>query len=1042
MTDRAPNRDRAIEPPDGMNGLEAMLDSTDTLVACMDRRFNFVRVNRAYAEADQQVPSFFPGKNHFALYPNEENERIFRRVVETGEPFSIHAKPFVYAEHPERGVSYWDWTLTPIRNDSGLVTGVVLSLANVTARVLAEHHLRESQQRLQAILDNTTAMIYVKDREGRFTLVNRRLLEHFGFRTEDIIGKTDRELFPKELADVYRENDLRVMESGQPWKFEEAYTAPEGTRTNLSVKVPLRDPSGNVYATCGISADITEQKRAEHVLANYVQTLVGMAPIAVVTVNAAGQIQKVNRFALELTGYTEDEVKGPGWLGLLAEPSEAERLLPLIAKAFEGKAEQGVEVLMRAKDGRQVAMRWYVALQKDDRGEPSGLVAIGADVTESRQREQQLVSARQDAEAERYRLLAVLNAAPVGVAVADANGRIVLQNSALYEIWRDQRQPPSDIDDYQRFAGFWPDTGNRIEPHEWPLAKAVTEGQVTAGQEVIFERLDGSHAAVILSAAPVRDADGRIIGAVVTALDITSREEAEQELQASQARLAEAQHIAHVGNWEWVIEIDALLWSDEVFRLFGRSPQEFQPTYRLFLEAIHPEDRQAVREAVDRALQGKEHYAIDHRIALSTGEVRVVHEQGEVTFDQSGRPVRMAGTVQDITEHRRLEEQLRQAAKMEAIGRLAGGVAHDFNNYLTAIKGFGSLLAQGLPADSPLHEDLHEIAKAAERARQLTTQLLAFGRRAVVKPEIIDLNEILASMAKTLKRLLREDIELVVEPGPGLWSVKADPNQVQQAILNLAINARDAMPTGGLLRITTRNVASNGEGPRTKAKPGRCVELAVSDTGVGMAPDVLDHLFEPFFTTKRTGEGTGLGLATVHGIVTQCGGHVAVDSRPGEGATFRLCFPAVDALAHVHPEAPEGEACPGGTETILIVEDEDAVRDFMVRALRTLGYRTLEARSPSEAEKIGRQHAREIDLLLSDIVMPEMNGLELAKRLRNVRPDLPALFVSGYPKDAIPDRNIAEADIELLLKPFTIEELCASLRRVLGATRKNRDEGG
>ena len=389
---------------------------------------------------------------------------------------------------------------------------------------------------------------------------------------------------------------------------------------------------------------------------------------------------------------------------------------------------------------------------------------------------------------------------------------------------------------------------------------------------------------------------------------------------------------------------------------------------------------------------------------------------------------------------RRTEEQLRQSQKMEGIGRLAGGVAHDFNNLLSVILSYGELLLLELPREDPLRLEVGEIIKAGSRAANLTRQLLAFSRQQVVEPRIIDLNELIRGMDGMIRRLIGEDIEFETIPLEGLGLVKADLSHLEQVILNLVVNARDAMPEGGTLIIETANVVLGDAhlGKHVDAVAGPHVMLAVSDTGEGMDEATRSRLFEPFFTTKEKGRGTGLGLSTVYGIVTQNGGNIWVYSEVGRGTTFKIYLPcATDATAQSLPR-PVSVSVARGTETILLVEDDDQVREVVLSILRRDGYQLLDARDAETALLISKQWPGKIHLLLTDVVMPKMNGRELAKHLVAQRPDTQVLFMSGYTQNVIIHHNVLDAGLVLLQKPFTPDALLRKVRAVLEAVATNR----
>jgi PAS domain S-box-containing protein len=496
--------------------------------------------------------------------------------------------------------------------------------------------------------------------------------------------------------------------------------------------------------------------------------------------------------------------------------------------------------------------------------------------------------------------------------------------------------------------------------------------------------------------------------------------------------LAEAQRIAHLGNWDWDIVNNELYWSDEIYRIFGLMPKKFEANYEAFLNAVHPEDRESVIKAVDRTLYEKHPYSIEHRIVLPDGRERVVHGQAEVTFDDNGKPVRMLGTVQDITDHKRMEDQVRESKKMDSIGRLAGGVAHDFNNLMSAVLGYSHLILSKLPEDDPMAERVGMIKKAGEKAAALTTQLLAFSRRQVLRTKVINLNTVVDDMSKLLTRMIGEDVKLELQTHANLMNVMADRNQIEQILMNLAVNARDAMPQGGVLKIGTSDINLNEDFAETYpgVKTGPYVLLSVADTGVGISPEVKENIFEPFFTTKGTGEGTGLGLSTVYGIVKQHNGHIFVDSKLNAGSIFKIYLPSVRAEV-AEEEEPEPAAEARMTCTLLVVEDEPMVLKMVVDTLEHLGCRVLTASSPDEAVRISDSFKEGIDAFLIDVVLPSMNGRKLSELLKDRRPGAKTIYMSGYADEVIMRGDMIEPGMNFIPKPLTPGKIFSKLSQVL-----------
>jgi PAS domain S-box-containing protein len=511
------------------------------------------------------------------------------------------------------------------------------------------------------------------------------------------------------------------------------------------------------------------------------------------------------------------------------------------------------------------------------------------------------------------------------------------------------------------------------------------------------------------------------------------RRRAEDNLRRSERRLAEAERLAQLGNWERDVRTNIVTASEELRQIFGLDPGESGDTVEAYRERIHPEDRALVAELTERALQDHKPFSCEHRIVRPDGAVRTVHSQGRLVLGDGGTPVRMVGTVQDITDRAQLENQFRQAQRMEAVGRLAGGVAHDFNNLLTVINSYSEFLLEDLDAEDHRRHDVEEIRKAGVSAAALTRQLLAFSRQQVLQPQILDPSDVLAKAESLLKRMIGEDVEVVMALAPQLGTVRADPGQVEQVIMNLAVNARDAMPEGGRLTIETANVEMDEAYLRNHAvgSPGRYVMLAVTDTGVGMDETTQAHIFEPFFTTKETGKGTGLGLATVYGVVKQSGGFIWVYSEPGHGTTFKIYLPRVDEPAQSLTGPDVTTKSLRGVETVLLVEDAVAVRAVARHTLERQGYTVLEASNGAAALRLAAEHPGTIQLVVTDVVMPGMNGRQFAEQLAAARPSLKVLYTSGYTDDAVVRHGVLESGVQFLQKPFTPDALARKVREVL-----------
>jgi len=618
----------------------------------------------------------------------------------------------------------------------------------------------------------------------------------------------------------------------------------------------------------------------------------------------------------------------------------------------------------------------------------------------------------------RYRVLLEQTQEAVAVAV---DGRVAYANPACIEMFGYQK-PLVGVPLTVLFA-----PGSREQVEE-VLREHRADAPAPELYEAVGLRGDGHTFAIELRFTPVEFA-GRS-GTQAILRDITGRKRMEAEIRESEERYRLLFERNLAGVYRSTPDGRLLECNRAYARMMGYgSPAEamaqpgsaFHPTpegRERFLEQIRHEGSLVNFERAARRKDGSLVWVVENVSLLPAGE-----EGGEI----------LLGTVVDLTERRRLEEQLLQSQKMEAVGRLAGGIAHDFNNLLTAVSGYSELLLRELSEEDPRRECAEEIRKAGSRAAALTQQLLAFSRRQVLAPRVIDLNAVISGMERMLRRVIGEDVELIAALQPDLWRAKADPGQIEQAILNLVVNARDAMPRGGKLTVETANVELDEKfaGRYATVTPGPHVMLAVSDTGIGMDAELQARLFEPFFTTKEHGKGTGLGLSTTYGIVKQSGGSIWVYSEPGHGTTFKIYLPRCEEPLEALPPAPDTREAEPGTETVLVVEDEPEVRRLVERLLRGKGYRVLSAGSPTEAVALAKAHDAAIDLLLTDVIMPGMNGRELARLLAPARPAMRVLYMSGYADAAMNQHGILPPGTAFVSKPFTPDALARKVREVL-----------
>jgi two-component system cell cycle sensor histidine kinase/response regulator CckA len=723
----------------------------------------------------------------------------------------------------------------------------------------------------------------------------------------------------------------------------------------------------------------------------------------------------INDTLLHLLGYSRDELVSGRVRWASLTPPEWRDVDTL---AIEQLTTSGVAGLREKeylhKDGRRVPVLAGTAMLG---GGTTESISFVLDLTARKEAER----GRREAERRAQR---IVESAMVGMWTLDSDGRTTFMNMRMANILGMELAEAlvTPVEDFF-LTEDRPALGERLASRRVGVASAY---------EQRFRKPDGAVGVLWIEASPMHDAQGRYEGVLGIVTDITERRRIEEALRASETRYRLMFDNSPLPKWMY--DAETLRFLDvnaTAVRDYGYAREEF---LAMTIKDIRPPEGVPTLLAAVREPAPAEFGVWRHK--KKSGEIITV-EITTHTFMLDGRACRLA-VGRDLTERLRLEEQLRQSQKMEAVGRLAGGVAHDFNNVLSVVLGYSEMLLGDMKPGEPLRDDVEEIRKAGKRAADLTRQLLMFSRQQVLEPRVLDLNDVLASMDKMLQRILGADLDLVSLPSKPLGRVRADPGSVEQVIMNLVVNARDAMPTGGQLTMETANVDLDEAYAHDHlgVTPGPHVMLAVTDTGSGMDKPTLARIFEPFFTTKGSGKGTGLGLSTVFGILQQSGGSVWVYSEPGKGTTFKVYFPRVDAA--VEPIRPmETLTTVRGSETILLVEDDDQVRAVARAILARNGYHVIEARHAGEALLISEKYPATIHLLLSDVVMPQMSGPELAKRLAASRPEMRVLCMSGYTDDSIVRHGVLEAHLAYLQKPITPETLTTRVREVLQSARND-----
>lgn len=619
--------------------------------------------------------------------------------------------------------------------------------------------------------------------------------------------------------------------------------------------------------------------------------------------------------------------------------------------------------------------------------------------------------------------------APDAALIVDREGKIVFTNSLLERLFGySEGELPGQPVEVLVPEGV----RNRHSKHISAFFQNPSVRVMGVGFEVFGRRKDGTQMVVEIGLSPIEIAgEARAIASV---RDVTARKRAQMVLRRSEARLREAQRVGNIGSWERNVQTGDGWWSEQMYRIYGEDPQSAAPTFSSFIDRVDPEDRQRVRETMERSWSSGDPYSIEFRIVRRDGTERIIRSIAELRPDEEGRGPLLVGTAQDHTEARQLEEQLQQAQKMEAVGQLTGGIAHDFNNLLTIILGNLQLVNQSSTQDESLQACVRAALEAGFRGAELTKRLLAFSRQQRLEPQVTDIDTLVTELGPLLRTTLSENITLTINLVGERWLTEVDPSQMESSLVNLVVNAQDAMPNGGTLAIKTANVVLDKAhaGGHGDVPPGEYVKVSVSDTGAGIPEEVLARVFEPFFSTKDVGKGTGLGLSMVYGFVMQSKGYIDIWSEEGHGTTLEIYLPrSQSATATTAATSSRNNGILTGQETILVVEDQAAVRDVVTIMLRNLGYRVLEAGTGPEALAL-LDKSDDIDLLFTDVVMPGgMTGMELVSQARQRHPDLKVLYTTGFSRTTVLEQGAQQSGELMLNKPYRKEELAAAVRETL-----------
>ena len=929
----------------------------------------------------------------------------------------------------------------PIRDENGIVIGVVLVFRDQTEERTAQGVLIESEERLRLALTAANQGLYDLNVQTGECIVSPEYARMLGYDPAEFRETNDawrERLHPDDREEVYRTYEDYVAGRRDEYRVEFRQRTQSGDwKWILSLgSLISRSADGQPLRMLGTHTDITERKRAEETvrqsqkqnefLASVIQQ--SSQPFAVGYPD--GRLGLFNK-AFRATYVLQRRGAAPTRLGDSADARRNGLLRSGRAwRSFIGPASRcGTRRSTSARTAAACQSSCWCTLARDAEGNPEYYYTFLTDITERKQAEEAL------RDSERF-LRSTLDGLSANIALLDEQGKILLVNKA----WREFAEKNGIISVSAVSQG-----ANYLQICDSAYGESSEEAGPFA--EGIRAVLSGVKESYVLE-YPCHSPDkkrwfvGRITPfpgdgprrVVVAHEDITERIKAEDELRESWERYRLVADFTY--DWEyWVNPEGKFLYvSPSCERVSGYQPDFFLNDPDALLKIVHPEDRCKIESHInDPVVRGSDTDKIQFRIITQTGETRWIDHKCWAIFSQEGAFKGRRGSNRDITQRLQLENQLRQAQKMEAVGRLAGGVAHDFNNMLGVILGFTDLAITKLPADDPIQMYLDEVKSAAQRSADITRQLLAFARKQTIAPKVLDLNDTIASMLKMLRRLIGEDIDLLWKPANDLWPVKMDPAQIDQILANLMVNSRDAIAGVGKITIETGKVEFDEHYCESHVGfvPGRYVLLAVSDDGCGMDKETLAKLFEPFFTTKEVGKGTGLGLATIYGIVKQNNGFINVYSEPGIGTTFKIYLPRQEPQEATSEQPRKPAEVPTGTETVLLVEDEKSLLKFARMLLEELGYTVLAAGSPREAIQLAKEYTNEIHLLMTDVVMPEMSGRDLCVQLEASQPGLKCLYMSGYTANVIAHHGVLDEELHFLQKPFSRAALATKMREAL-----------
>ena len=979
------------------------------------------------------------------------------------------------------------WTKEQLDNYLFFIKGLIAVISESGLKKLKEMENRKlietSEKRYRSILKAAIDGFWLADKNGQLLEVNDAYCRMSGYSEQELLNMSVSGLSAGETPELAAAHKKIVMEKGQD-RFETKHRRKDGSLFDVEVSVRyLPDEGGKIVA---FLRDVTERKQAREDLeqalharerqTRELKLLLDGAKVVLEGNDFSSTAKRIFDAACEMTGALS------GYVALLSDDGQENKVLFLESGGLPCTVDESLPMQIRGLRGEayktgqavydndfmnspwpefmpdgHVELRNVMFAPLNIEGKTTGIMGLANKSGDFTEDDSRLASAFSQLAAialknnqtmkalteSRAILQAAMDNSQAGIAIADApDGRLRYVNKAGLLIRGGAKEDLVNDIDIEKYVGSWRILhldGTPYEAEEVPLARAIKYGEICT-REFIIRRTKMDDRIVLANAAPIKNESGHTVAGIVVFHDITDRKQAEVNLSRNLESMKLSESLAGLGFFERNWQTGEGFWSDGFYRLMGESPDEIECRHAEFIKYVHPDDSRRVSDHIRETLATGTHMDIEFRLVQANGNTLHIHGKGRNFYDESGKPLSTIGTFLDITKRKRdekekekLQAQLQQAQKMEAIGTLTGGVAHDFNNLLQAINGYTQLLLMDKAEDDPEYAGLSAIQDSVKRAADLVRSLLLFSRKANTQRTPLELNLEIESARKILERTIPKMVEIDLYPGRRLWTIMADPAQIEQILLNLGSNAADAMPDGGKLVIETENITLDEDFARQHAgaQPGRYVLLTISDNGHGMDRETRTKIFEPFFTTKETGRGTGLGLASVYGIVKNHGGYIACYSEVGQGTTFKIYLPARELPPEDEGKDITAEPPKGGDETILLVDDEEAIRGFAELALIKFGYKVYTASTGEEALEIYPNTPGKIDLVVTDIGMPGMGGHKFLQELLQIDPAAKVIIASGYSMEGNVKKSMEAGAKGYVGKPYQLVDFLNTVRVVL-----------